>query len=162
MDRPPILLIRAASEAVLRASLARVAPGQRVVVLGHGTSDPDLRAERLIAPAGPLRWRTLAPHIRRALRRTRWSEVIVLHNQGYDAYTRVFAIALRSATWRPLHIVYADGSERCYRSTVSFVLHRTPLILFAWLACALFTPLLLSLKALAPRVLRDVHHADRC
>jgi hypothetical protein len=113
-----ILVVRSAREPVLRSYLARAPLGARITVLGQG--EPPERCAAAPAPPGPMRWARLQPEVRRALRARYWSEIVVLHNLGDDSYAYIYALALRVRPTASFRIVYADGTERRYRSVLSF------------------------------------------
>jgi len=70
-------------------------------------------------PQGPLCWSRLSPYARVALRNTRWSEIVLLHNLGDESYDDVLRMALRAGAFRPLRVFYADGVEHRYGTVLA-------------------------------------------
>ena len=136
-----VLVIRSAREAVLQAYLA-LGSGDRITVLGHGPA-PDRRVDFIEAPSGALRWRRFDRGVRAALRRRRWSKIVVLHNLSDESYAGVLAIAARVSPTTPLRIFQANGVERAYPSWLHFAAIRGPQIAFASVICGVLITALL-------------------
>ena len=128
----PVLVVRSARESVLRDYLRDAPP--HVVVLGHPPAPAG--AGFLAAPPGPLRWRRFDRSLRHALTTRRWSEIVVLHNMGDQAYAGVFAIAGRIRPTAPLRIFRANGVSEIHPSWFALIARRTPRAALASLAGA--------------------------
>lgn len=128
-----ILVIRSARQTVLQDFAKRVPREARVTVLGHHTGVVE-GMETLTVPPGPFRWRRFGPQLRADLLTGRWSEIVVLHNQGDHSYAGIYAIVARIGPRLPLRIFFADGSERVYRSWLAFVVSRAPVVTAASIA----------------------------
>jgi hypothetical protein len=131
-----VLVIRSARPDVYRHFVER-AGDTSLTVLGARIKD-DLAAAghcriptRIDAPSGPLSWDRLSPYARVALRNTRWSEIVLLHNLGDESYDPVLRIALRAGALRPLRVFYADGVEHRYPTVLLLALRRLVLSLIA-------------------------------
>jgi hypothetical protein len=132
-----VLVIRSARSDVYRQCMSGISPDAAVTVLGTRLNDDVLAVGRLRIPTridttpGPQSWNRLSPYARAALRNTRWSEIVILHNLGDESYDDVIGIASRAGAWRPLRVFYADGVEHRYGMVLSLVARRWALSLIA-------------------------------
>jgi hypothetical protein len=132
-----VLVIRSARQEVYQQFVTRVDLSASLTILGTRMNDDVLAAGRsripttIETPPGPLAWNRLSPYARVALRNTRWSEIVLLHNLGDESYRDVLRIALRAGALRPLCVFYADGTEHRYGTVLSLAARRLALSLVA-------------------------------
>lgn len=143
----PVLVIQSARPKVLEDYLARRGTAAGITVLGRSPV-ADGEVERLEVPPGRMHWRRLGADVQEALRRQRWSAIVVLHNLGDDSYRDVLAIALRAQATAPITIYYADGVEHLHRSALTLVGARTAWSGLASLALGLLIGAALPVAAL--------------
>lgn len=147
-----VLVIRSARADVLRGCLERMPEDARITLLG--TPVPGNGAVRCVAaPAGPLSWQRLDGAARAALRATRWSEIVMLHNLGDEDYAEIIALARRTGPLTPFRIYYADGVERRYRTVLALAVRRAMRSLAA--TAVLGVVMLIALPVAAARTRRS-------